>query len=225
MPKNQLAINEQKEADFEIWKVIFSKLPYREKVLLRNLSKTFIDFFKELAGVPFLSTAIIHRALNEIVTPMQVGLSDRSESFLVRIEPLADSMDSVLIRFEPSISSLDENGNVINNDLTTPLHVSTVLTYSMQKCVHQRINDLTQQYNTLTTRQARDKYIQAYLSLPNNPEMPRWKFLNSQSEASLTRILDSLSRYNGEKFEAMKLEVNNAIASRVPDDLMKTLHI
>lgn len=227
MPNNQLATNEQDESKLQVWKVIFSHLPYGKKVFLRNLSRTFIHFFQELANAPFLSTEDIFQAANKIVTPMQVGLNDRCESFLVRFEPLPDSMDSVLISFEPDIMALDEEGNVIDNLLKTPLNVNSVLLYAKTRSnyVHENIKNLTIQYNTLMTREARGQFISRYLSLPNLPEMPRWNYLNSQSLESLNRLMESLSRYKDDKHKAIIPEVEKAIEAKMPVDLMKKLSL
>lgn len=227
MPNNQLATNEQDESKLPVWKVIFSHLPYGKKVFLRNISKTFIHFFQELANAPFLSTEDIFQAANKIVTPMQVGLNDRCESFLVRIEPLPDSMDSVLISFEPDMMALDQDGNIIDNVLKTPLNVNSVLLYAKtcSNYVHENTKNLTRQYNTLMTREERSQFISRYLSLPNVPEMPRWKYLNSQSLESLDRLMESLSRYKDDKHKAIIPEVEKAIEAKMPVDLMKKLSL
>ncbi len=227
MPNNQLAFNEQDERKLQVWKTIFSFLPYQKKVFLRNISKTFIHFFQELANAPFLSTEDTFQATKNIITPMQVGLNDQCESFLVRIEPLPDSMDSVLLSFEPDIMALDQDGNIIDNVLKTPLNVNSVLLYAKTRSgyVHVNIKNLTIQYNTLMTREERGQFISRYLSLPNIPEMARWNYLNSQSLESLNRLMESLSRYKDDKRKAIIPEVEKAIEAKMPVDLMKKLSI
>lgn len=232
MPKNRLVTKEYQESILQIWKMIFPYLPYRNKVLLRNLSKAFINFFDQAANVPFLSTQNIQSALAQIQIPQQVGLNDLSESFVVGISPIPDSLDSILISFDPIMRPLDNHFNVLDVEgdiLKKPLHINSVLLFANNRyntlyC----IKGIGIQYTSIASpeqRRERENFISKYLSLPDIPEMPRWKYLESQTLESLNRLLQSLNRYRDEKHRALIPEVNQAIEAKLADELKNKLVI
>lgn len=194
----------------EMLALIILQLPYALQLKLRVIAKYWKDCIEKHSPLPLLNNAVVQSALSYTSSKQanyqEIDIEALYENYAtLQLSPTL--LDSLVMKFQSKNGYVTEEG-VFEYYPAAPeitISVDKVFLFALKK------GYLTEQYDSLVSRDERHHFITHYMALPNHPNCPRWKFLNKQSKASLQRLQESLGRYQDPAYRALSQEVYSAL--------------